>query len=70
MNNYVELTFDEMLCIDGGRSWDSLGEGVSTIGGGLIGGAVAGAIYGSAAGPAGAAAGAVIGLGGYWLLED
>lgn len=70
MSNFVELTSNEMLCVDGGRSWDTAGEYVSGLGGGLIGGAAAGAIYGSAAGPAGAAVGAVVGFAGYWLMED
>jgi hypothetical protein len=62
MNNFVELTFDEMSCINGGRSWDTAGEYMSGLGGATIGGAVGG--------PPGAFIGAVVGFAGYWLMED
>ncbi|WP_094551249.1 Blp family class II bacteriocin [Petroclostridium xylanilyticum] len=44
--NFVELTSDELMVIDGGVGWDDLGLWTATGGGALIGTAVGGPIGG------------------------
>lgn len=60
-SNFIELTFDEAMLIDGGINWDSVGEYIATAGGSAIGSAIGGAKKGAIFGPKGAAVGAVIG---------
>ena len=71
MNNFVELTSDEMLCIDGGNYfWDNVGITASCAGGGMIGGAIGSAICPGPGTIIGGAIGAVGGVAAYCIWGE
>lgn len=63
MSNEVtlnELTFDELVCVDGGIDWNLVGGTLATSGGAYIGAKIGGAV-GTAGGPVGTVVGGLIG---------
>lgn len=60
MDTFNDLTYDELIMVDGGIDWNLVGGTLATSGGAYIGSKIGGSV-GSAGGPVGAVVGGLVG---------